>query len=41
MALNSGIHVDHSMPFLDQLIVESLMIPLDVVMLRLLLHRVA
>lgn len=41
MALNSGIDVDHAMPFLDQLIVESLMIPFDVVMLRVLLHRVA
>jgi len=34
MALNSGIRVDHTAPFLDQPIVEPLMIPLDVVMLR-------
>jgi hypothetical protein len=29
MTLNSGIHLDHALPFLDQPIVEPLMIPLE------------
>ena len=40
MALNSGIHIDHAVLFLDQPIVESLMIPLGVIVLRVFLHRV-
>ena len=39
--LNSGIHIDCAVPFLDQSIVEPLMIPLYVVMLRVFLHSVA
>jgi hypothetical protein len=41
MADDGGIHVDHARRFLDQPIVEPLMIPLDVVVLRVFLHRVA
>jgi hypothetical protein len=41
MADDGGIHVDHARRFLDQPIVEPLMITLDVVMLRVFLHRVA
>lgn len=41
LAHDSGTHVDHARRFLDQLIVEPLMIPLDVVVLCVLLHRVA
>ena len=41
MANNGGIRVDHAVPFLDQQIVESLVISLGVVMLRVLLHSVA
>ncbi len=41
MAHDGGIHIDHAMPFLDQPIVEPLMIPLDVIMLRVFLNRVA
>ena len=38
MALNIGIHVDHAVPLLDQPITETLMIPLNVIMLRVFLH---
>jgi hypothetical protein len=41
MALDSGIHVDQAVPLLDQPILESLVIPLDVVMRCIFLHRVA
>jgi hypothetical protein len=41
MADDGGIHVDHARRFLDQLIIEPLMIPLSVIMLRVLLHSVA
>ena len=41
MALNTRIQVDHTVRLLDQPFVESLMVSLDVVMRRLLLHRVA
>ena len=41
MALNTRIHVDHTVRLLDQPFVESLMVSLDVVMLRVLLYRVA
>ena len=41
MALNSRIHVDHTVRLLDQPIVEPLVIPLEVVMLRVLPHSVA
>ncbi len=38
MADDGEIHIGHARRFLDQPIVESLMIPLDVVMLRVFLH---
>jgi hypothetical protein len=41
MADDRRIHVDHAWQFLDQPVVEPLMIPLDVVMLRGFLHRAA
>lgn len=41
MAHNSRIHVAHTVRLLDQPIVEPLLIPLDVVMLRVLLHSAA
>ena len=41
MTHDGGIHVDHAMPFLDQPVVESLMIPLDVVMLGVFPHSMA
>ena len=41
MALNSGILVDHAATIFDQPIIESLMVSLDVVMLRVSLHSVA
>ncbi len=39
--LNWGIHVDHCVPFLDQPIVEPLMIPLNVIVLHVFLNSVA
>ncbi len=39
--LNGGIHIDCVVPLLDQSIVDSLMIPIDVRVLRVLLHHVA
>jgi hypothetical protein len=41
MADDGGICVNHGLPLLDQPIAEPLMIPLDVVMLRVFLYRVA
>jgi hypothetical protein len=41
MALNSGVHADHTVRLLDQPIVEPLMIPLNVIMLRVFLHSMA
>jgi len=41
VADDGGIHVDHARWFLDQPIVEPLMIPLDVVMLRVFLYSMA
>lgn len=41
MANDGGIHIDHAGWFLDQPIVESLMIALDVVVLRVFLYSVA
>jgi len=41
MTHNGGIHVDHAVPFLDQLIVEPLVISLSVVVLCVFLHSVA
>ena len=40
MADDGGIDVDHARQFLDQSIAESLMISLDVIMLRVFLHSV-
>ena len=37
-ALNCGIHVDHTVWHLDQPIAESLVISLEVIMLRVFLH---
>jgi len=39
--INSGIHIDCAVSFLDQPIVEPLVLPLGVVTLRVLLHGVA
>ena len=41
MADDRRIHVDHAQQFLYQPVVEPLMIPLNVIMLRVFLHRVA
>jgi hypothetical protein len=41
MTHNGGIHVDDAWLFLDQPIVEPLMIPLNVVVLRVFLHSMA
>jgi hypothetical protein len=41
MADDRRIHVDHTCQFPDQPVVEPLRIPLDVVMLRVFLHRAA
>jgi len=41
MANDGGVHVDHAFPLLDQLVVESLMIPLDVTFLGVYLHNMA
>ena len=41
MTLNNQTHVDHTLSRLDQPILEPLMIPLDVIMLRVFLHSVA
>jgi hypothetical protein len=41
MTHEDGIHVDRAMPFLDQPVVESLMIALEVVVLGVFLHSVA
>ena len=41
MADDGGTHVDDALPLLDQPVVESLMISLEVVMLRVFLHGVA
>ncbi len=41
MADDRRIHVDHAWQFLDQPVVEPLMIPLNVIMLRVFLHSVA
>ena len=41
MAHNGGMHLDRAVPFLDQLIVEPLVIALGVVVRRVLLHSVA
>ena len=38
MANDGGIHVDHARQFLDQPIVEPLMISLDVIVLRVFLY---
>ena len=38
--LNCGIHVDHAATIVDQPIVETLMVSLDVVMRRVFLHGV-
>jgi len=38
MAREGGIHVDRAMPFLDQPVVESLMIALEVIVLGVFLH---
>ena len=38
MADEGGIHIDHARQFLDQPIVESLMISLDVIVLRVFLY---
>ena len=40
MTHNGAIHVARALPLLDQAIVEPLMIPLDVIMLRVFLHSV-
>jgi len=41
MADDRRIHVDHAQQFLYRPVVEPLMIPLNVIMLRVFLHRVA
>jgi len=41
MTHNGGIHVDDALALLEQPIAESLMIPLDVIMLRVLSYSVA
>jgi hypothetical protein len=41
MAPNRRIHINRAIPFLDQPILESPMIPLDMIMLCVLLHSVA
>jgi len=41
MADDRAIHLDHALRLLDQPIAEPLMIPLNVIMLRVFLHRVA
>jgi hypothetical protein len=41
MADDGGIHVDDALRLLDQPVVESLMIPLDVVMRRIFLDSAA
>jgi hypothetical protein len=41
MMVDSRIHVDHTARLLDQRIVEPLMVPLDVIVLRAFLHSVA
>jgi hypothetical protein len=41
MALDFGIHIDCTTPSLDQPIIESLMIPLEVIVLGVFLHSVA
>ena len=38
--LNRGIHIDRAAPFLELPIVEPLTFPLNVIMLRAVLHRV-
>ena len=40
MTHNGVIHVARALPLIDQAIVEPLMIPLDVIMLRVFLHSV-
>lgn len=41
MTHERGIHVDRSMPFLDRPVVESLMIPLEAIVLDRFLHGAA
>jgi len=41
MTHEGGIHVDRAMPFLDQPVVESLIIALEVIVLGVFLHSVA
>jgi hypothetical protein len=41
MALNSGVHADHTVRLLDQPVVEPLMVPLNVILLRVFLHSMA
>ena len=41
MPFDTAVHIGGAAPVIDQLVSEPLMIPLDVVVLHVLLHRVA
>jgi len=41
MAVDFGVHIDCAAPSFDKPIIESLMIPPEVIMLRVFLYRVA